>query len=40
MYKFWEKKSFDEIRNRVFSAIEGNVDYDQQHVLGLSLIHI
>jgi|SRR5690554_1056648 len=35
MYKFWEKKSFDEIRNRVFSAIEGNVDYDQQHVLGI-----
>ncbi|HLW40445.1 MAG TPA: pyridoxal-dependent decarboxylase, partial [Brumimicrobium sp.] len=33
--KYWEKKSFQKIKENVFSALENNVDYDKQHVLGI-----
>lgn len=35
MYKYWDKKSDEEIRDVVFQALDQNVNYDEQNVLGL-----
>ncbi|WP_417264692.1 pyridoxal phosphate-dependent decarboxylase family protein [Brumimicrobium sp.] len=35
MYKYWDKKSDEEIRDIVFQALDQNVNYDEQNVLGL-----
>jgi glutamate/tyrosine decarboxylase-like PLP-dependent enzyme len=35
MNKYWDKKSEDEIKNIVFSALGKNVNYDQQNILGI-----
>jgi tyrosine decarboxylase / aspartate 1-decarboxylase len=35
MYKIWEKKSQEKIKSRVFKALAQNVNYDNQHVLGI-----
>lgn len=31
----WKRKSEDEIRNRVFSAIQENVNYSNESIIGL-----
>lgn len=33
--KFWKKKSQEEIKTIIFKALEGNVNYNNQHVLGI-----
>lgn len=35
MYKYWDKKSEEEIKEVVFDALENNVNYDEQNVLGI-----
>ena len=35
MHKYWEKKSQEEIKAIVFGALEKNINYDQQHALGV-----
>lgn len=35
IYKVWQKKTEQEIKDRVFSALRENVDYEKQHVLGV-----
>ena len=35
MYKIWTKKSSEEIKTIVFEALDDNVDYNDQHVLGV-----
>ncbi|MFZ1750444.1 MAG: pyridoxal-dependent decarboxylase [Saprospiraceae bacterium] len=35
MYRIWEKKSQEEIKTRVFAALDKNVNYGVEHVLGI-----
>lgn len=35
MYRFWKKKSDMEIKSHVFEALDKNVNYQEQHVLGV-----
>lgn len=35
MYKHWEKKSQEEIKERVFQALKENISYSKQQVLGI-----
>ena len=35
MHKYWDKKSEEEIKDVVFSALSKNVNYDEQNVLGI-----
>ncbi len=35
MHKFWKKKSQEEIKERIFSALKKNVDYRNQNILGI-----
>src|SRR5690554_147036 len=35
MYQFWDKKSEEEIKEVVFNALENNVNYDEQNILGI-----
>jgi glutamate/tyrosine decarboxylase-like PLP-dependent enzyme len=35
MYHFWKKKTHQEIKEIVFSALQNNVNYDSQNVLGI-----
>lgn len=35
MYKYWKKKSSEEIKERVFRAVDENVDYNSKSVLGI-----
>ncbi len=34
-FKIWKKLSHEEIKNRVFTALKSNVDYNQQNILGI-----
>ena len=35
MYKYWVKKSNEEIKETVFGALAKNVDYEKQNTLGI-----
>ena len=35
MTQVWEKKTHEEIKERVFTALKENVNYTEQHVLGI-----
>lgn len=35
MYSYWKKTSQEEIKSRVFSSLEKNINYDAQHILGI-----
>ena len=35
MYKIWKKKSQEEIKTRVFEALNSNINYSEQSVLGI-----
>jgi glutamate/tyrosine decarboxylase-like PLP-dependent enzyme len=35
MKKLWEEKTQEEINNRIFSALNQNVNYDKQHIVGI-----
>jgi len=40
MYKFWKKKSQEEIKTAVFGALGKNVNYSEQYVLGVPASHL
>ena len=40
MYRFWKKKSQEEIKTTVFEALDKNVNYGEQHVLGVPASHL
>jgi len=40
MYKIWKKKSQEEIKSKVFGALDKNVNYRAQHVLGIPASHL
>ena len=35
MNTIWKKRSQEEIKTVVFEALENNVNYDKEHVLGI-----
>lgn len=40
MMQIWKKKSQEEIKTRVFEALEKNINYDKQDVLGVPASHL
>lgn len=40
MYRIWKKKTDKAIRNRIFEALKKNVNYRNQHVLGIPASHL
>ena len=35
MYQYWKKISDDDIKTKVFNALDNNVNYDKQYILGI-----
>ena len=39
-YSYWKKLNSEEIRNRVFGALDHNVNYREENILGSPVSHL